>query len=65
MIIEVEVKQKYGKPRFYPISSYAKLLTELMGKPTLTTEHLAKCRKAGFQISIKAPEYRVEDFITE
>jgi len=65
MIIEVEVQQKYGKPRFYPVSSYAKLLTELIGKPTLTPEHLAKCKKAGFEINIKAPEYKVEDFIHE
>lgn len=63
MIIEVEVKQRYGKPRFYPISDQAKLLTDLIGKPTLTTEHLAKCKAAGYEINIRAPSYTLEDFV--
>lgn len=63
MIIEVEIQQKYGKPRFYPISDDAKTLTDLLDRPTLTKEHLSKCKKAGWEVSIKAPAYRIEDFI--
>lgn len=64
MIIDVEIQQKYGKPRFYPISSDAKVLTDLIGKPTLTKEHLSKCKAAGWEVNIKAPEYRIEDFVS-
>lgn len=63
MKIEVTVQQKYGKPRFYPSSDDAHFLTSLIGKPTLTAEHLQLCNGYGWQVEIKAPKYELKQFL--
>ncbi len=63
MIIEVEVQQKYGKPRFYPISDDAKILTKLLDRPTLTADHLDLCQEHGWSVEIKAPKYDLKQFL--
>jgi len=63
MKIEVEVHQKYGKPRFYPANDDAKFITRLIGSPTLTTAHLTACDEWGWEIDIKSPKYELKQFI--
>ena len=63
MKIEVEVHQRYGKPRFYPANDDAKFLTSLLGKPTLTTEHLEQCNAHGWDVVISAPKYELKQFL--
>ena len=54
MIIEVLYQPRYGKNLFYPVSNDAKTLCELTRTVTLTMAQLATCKKAGWDISIKA-----------
>lgn len=63
MKIEVEVQQKYGKPRFYPRSNDALFLAKLMDKPTLTADHLQLCNEHGWEVEIKAPKYELKQFL--
>jgi hypothetical protein len=63
MKIEVEIHQKYGKPRFYPRSDDAHFLAKLIDKPTLTATHLEMCNGYGWEVEIKAPKYELKQFL--
>lgn len=63
MIIEVKIKQLYGKTFCYPVSKDAEFLCKLMGRPTLTIDQLVMCREHGFEVITKMQEVSLDDFI--
>jgi hypothetical protein len=63
MKIEVEIHQKYGKPRFYPANNEAQFIAKLLDKPTLTAAQLELCDGYGWDVEIKSPKYDLKQFI--
>ncbi len=63
MQIEVEVRQNYGKPRFYPISDDAHFLANLIGKPTLSAKILEMCDAYKWVVEIRSPKYELKHFL--
>jgi hypothetical protein len=53
MIIEVEVRNIYGKDTFYPLCNKAILLTRLTGNKTLTIESLKTIQSLGYEIAVQ------------
>jgi hypothetical protein len=52
MIIQIEVKNVYGKDLFYPVNFVNELYT-LTGSKTLTHNHIIALKTLGFTFEIK------------
>jgi hypothetical protein len=59
MIIEVEVKNIYGKDTFYPLCNKAILLTRLTGNKTLTIESLKTIQSLGYEVAVQQKQYSI------
>lgn len=59
MIIEVEVKNIYGKETFYPLCNKAILLTRLTGCKTLTIDALQTIKSLGYEIAVQQKHYSI------
>ena len=59
MIIEVEVKNIYGKETFYPLCDKAILLTRLTGNKTLTIDSLKTIRSLGYEVAVQQKQYSI------
>jgi hypothetical protein len=57
MIIEVEVKNVYGKDVFYPLCNQAILLARLTGNKTLTLDALNTIKGLGYEVAVQTPTY--------
>ncbi len=64
-MLELKVKYKtiWGKDRFFPVSRDAIVLSQLIGKKTLTREQLIICKEAGWKIKI--PNMDVEKYLSD
>lgn len=58
--VEVILKRIYGRERFYPCSSDAKLLCTLLESNTLTKEQLKLCKDNGWSVVVKSEEYKLD-----
>jgi hypothetical protein len=59
MIIEVEVKNVYGKDTFYPLCNQAVLLARLTGNKTLTLDALNTIKALGYEIAVQQKHYAI------
>jgi hypothetical protein len=59
MIIEVEVKNVYGKDTFYPLCNQALLLARLTGNKTLTIDALKTIRSLGYEVAVQQKHYSI------
>jgi hypothetical protein len=59
MIIEVEVKNIYGKETFYPLCNKAILLTRLTGCKTLTIDSLKTIKSLGYEVAVQQKQYSI------
>ena len=59
MIIEVEVKNIYGKDTFYPLCHKALLLAELSGNKTLTLDALKTIKSLGYEVAVQQKHYAI------
>ena len=59
MIIEVEVKNIYGKDTFYPLCNKAVLLTRLTGNKTLTIDALKTIQSLGYEVAVQQKQYSI------
>lgn len=50
MIVEISVKNIYGKLTVYPVNAAAKKFAEIAGTTTLTHDVLCKIEALGFEI---------------
>jgi hypothetical protein len=57
MIIEVEVKNVYGKDTFYPLCNQAILLARLAGNKTLTLDSLNTIKALGYEVAVQQKHY--------
>jgi len=55
MTITVEIKTVYGNEAIYPVCETAKTFAQLVGTKTLTRDAIAKIKRLGYLIEIKAP----------
>lgn len=64
-MLELKVKFKtiWGKERFQPVSEDALTIARLIGKKTLTRNHLLICKAAGW--SIKIPNVDMDKFLSD
>jgi hypothetical protein len=58
--IIIQPKHIYGSYYFYPISDFAKLLCELIKRPTLTRDQLKACAEFGIKIDLKSRDYEFD-----
>jgi hypothetical protein len=59
MIIEVEVKNIYGKDTFYPLCNKALLLAQLSGNKTLTLDALKTIKSLGYEVAVQQKHYAI------
>lgn len=59
MIIEVEVKNIYGKDTFYPLCNKAILLARLTGNKTLTLDALKTIKNLGYEVAVQQKHYAI------
>jgi hypothetical protein len=59
MVIEVEVKNIYGKDTFYPLCNQAILLARLTGNKTLTLDSLKTIRSLGYEVYFQQKQYSI------
>jgi hypothetical protein len=59
MIIEVEVKNIYGKETFYPLCHKAILLARLTGCKTLTIDALKTIKSLGYEVAVQQKHYAI------
>jgi hypothetical protein len=52
MLIEVEVRDVYGQPKYYPVCDKAKLFTEIAGMKTLPIDILKKIEMLGYRVAV-------------
>ena len=55
MVVEVEVKNVYGKELIYPVNDVAKKFAQIAGTTTLTLAVFKKIRELGCDVIITAP----------
>ena len=49
-VLQVQVRNVYGKPVVYPANEAAELIAAIAGTKTISTENLAYARRLGFDI---------------
>jgi hypothetical protein len=52
MLIEVEVRDVYGQPKYYPVCNKAKLFAEIAGMKTLPLDILKKIEMLGYRVAV-------------
>jgi hypothetical protein len=52
MLIEVEVRDVYGQPKYYPVCDKAKLFAEIAGMKTLPPDILKKIEMLGYRVTV-------------
>jgi hypothetical protein len=52
MMIEVEVRDVYGQPKYYPVCDKAKLFAEIAGMKTLPLDILKKIEMLGYRVAV-------------
>jgi hypothetical protein len=52
MLIEVEVRDVYGQPKYYPVCDKAKLFAEIAGMKTLPIDILKKIEMLGYRVAV-------------
>jgi hypothetical protein len=52
MMIEVEVRDVYGQPKYYPVCDKAKLFAEIAGMKTLPIDILKKIEMLGYRVAV-------------
>jgi hypothetical protein len=57
MIIEVEVKNVYGKDIFYPLCNQAILFARLASTKTLTLDALNTIKALGYEVAVQQKHY--------
>lgn len=60
MKIEVVHNVLYGKNRFYPNNDDAKTLCDLMKTKSFTEEHLKRCKKAGWEVTVITKQFNLD-----
>lgn len=49
--IEIEVKDVYGQPKYYPVNNAAKVFARIAGTKTLTVETINSAKELGFVVN--------------
>lgn len=59
MVIEIEVKNIYGKDTFYPLCNKAVLFARLTGNKTLTIDSLKTIKSLGYEVAVQQKQYSI------
>lgn len=51
--IVIKIKNVYGENKAYPVCEHAKILAEIAGTRTLTTENLKRIERLGLEIIVE------------
>ena len=63
MNLEVLLNNWWGRELFEPISDDAKILCQLLKRKTLTKDQLKMCKDAGWMVTVKMNEYKLDGTI--